>query len=226
MWNDFCGARRMGSARQPRCRRPTKHAGTRCGRSEAATFLSRVTPLPALVVLASIALAGCTRDPSIARAAPAPAPAQAASADQPMLIRGLAIEGYNYTDTGIGHFNVGYAGGGNIAVSSPTSGGGGTTCCVRAFLHGPPPPPKYRVEWSRDGDTWCTQDVEVTGPIPADPGYMEVHFYRDGHIELAVSEMPSPPRLKLEQAHDNSRHEDERLNVNNDAVYSRCRLGY
>ena len=43
--------------------------------------------------------------------------------------------------------------------------------------------------------------VEVKGPIPPDPEYIEIHFYPDGHIEAAISggiNAPSPPRLKLE----------------------------
>jgi hypothetical protein len=42
--------------------------------------------------------------------------------------------------------------------------------------------------------------VEVKGPIPPDPSYLEIHFYPDGHIEGAIAgrDGPSPPRLKLE----------------------------
>ncbi len=43
--------------------------------------------------------------------------------------------------------------------------------------------------------------VEVTGPVPQDPSYIEIHFYPDGHIKAALSgrDGPSPPRLKLER---------------------------
>jgi hypothetical protein len=43
--------------------------------------------------------------------------------------------------------------------------------------------------------------VEVTGPVPPEPRYLEIHFYPDGHIEAALSGLdgPSPPRLKLER---------------------------
>lgn len=176
----------------------------------------------ALALTAGAALLACSRPPAANQPRPASRPAPPVT--QPMQAKTLAISGYNYTDTGIGSFSVGFAGGGNIAVSSPTSGGGGTTCCVRALLYAADV--KYRVKWTRDGDTWCEQDVPITGPIPKDPANLEVHFYRDGHIEIGVTDVYSEPRLKLEQAHDNSRHKDERLNVNNDALYSRCKLGY
>ena len=33
--------------------------------------------------------------------------------------------------------------------------------------------------------------------IPNNPEYLEVHFYPDGHVETAMTEVPSPPRLAL-----------------------------
>jgi len=40
--------------------------------------------------------------------------------------------------------------------------------------------------------------IEIDGPIPPEPGYLEIHFYPD-HIEAAISgqDGPSPPRLTL-----------------------------
>ncbi len=48
--------------------------------------------------------------------------------------------------------------------------------------------------------------VRVDGPIPPDPGYLEIHFYQD-HIEAAISggDGPSPPRLKLQSCSDFAR---------------------
>lgn len=137
----------------------------------------------------------------------------------------LTIYGYNYTDTEIGSFEVNGRGGGNLAVSSPTSAGGSGVCC--AALYTPLPQSKaIRIKWTRDGDRWCEQDVPFGGPVPANARYLEVHFYRDGHIEIAVTHENSPPRFSLERLHGNSRHRDPALNVNNDEKYSRCKDGY
>lgn len=58
-------------------------------------------------------------------------------------------------------------------------------------------PPRNMIEPSQP---YKTTKVKVAGPIPPDPGYLEIHFYPDGKIEGAISgrDGPSPPRLKLE----------------------------
>lgn len=137
----------------------------------------------------------------------------------------LTIYGYNYTDTEIGSFEVNGRGGGNVAVSTPTSAGGSSVCCAAIFT----PIPRDRpivIKWTRDGDTWCEQDVHFTGPVPSNAEILEVHFYQDGHIELAATARPSKPRLNLERLHGNSRHADPKKNVINDSKLARCRLGY
>lgn len=143
----------------------------------------------------------------------------------PLKSYNLTLSGYNYTDTEIGSFEVNGQGGGNIAVSSPTSGGGGSVCCVTVYSP-MAKPQAVTIKWSRDGDTWCEQSVEVKPPLPSKPEYLEVHFYRDGHIELAVTEQASPPRLQLSREHGNSRFRNEKLNINNDSKSARCKLGY
>lgn len=137
----------------------------------------------------------------------------------------LTIYGYNYTDSELGSFEVNGRGGGNLEVSTPTAGGSKSTCCAAMFTP-LPKDKKMTIKWNRDGDTWCEQDVPFSGPVPSNAEYMEVHFYRDGHIELAVTPVNSPPRLKLDRLHGNSRHADPSMNVNNDSKYSRCKLGY
>ncbi|PAS94129.1 MAG: hypothetical protein CGU28_14280 [Candidatus Dactylopiibacterium carminicum] len=115
--------------------------------------------------------------------------------------------------------------GGNISVSTPTAGGSKSTCC--ASLYTPlPPDNSVHIKWTRDSKTWCEAKVPFSGPVPANPEYMEVHFYRDGHIEVAVTETSSPPRLKLERLHGNSRHQDKSMNVINDEKFARCQRGY
>lgn len=157
--------------------------------------------------------------PSAASASPA------AEASTTVKAHNLTIYGYNYTDTGIGSFEVNGQGGGNLQVSEPTAGGGKSTCCATVFSPYQQPK-KVKIKWTRDLETWCEQEVVLYPPLPAKPEYFEVHFYRDGHIELAVTEVDSPPRLRLQASARGSRHEDEKLNVNNDSKFARCTLGY
>ena len=121
-------------------------------------------------------------------------------------------------------------GGGNVMVSEMDSGGGSGVCCISLST----PMTKARpikIKWTRDLDTWCEQEVLLQPPVPIDPKRLEVHFYQDGKIELAVTgslfgRMSSPPRLQLPAASRGGRHEDEKLNVNNDSKFARCKLGY
>ena len=124
----------------------------------------------------------------------------------------LAIEGYNYTDRAIANFSVNKQGGGNIVLSDETSGGGGMACCVVMSRRTKTPfwidvryrldaletySPRKKIEPAGD---YITTRVQVTGPIPPDPSYLEIHFYPDRHIEAAISgaDGPSQPRLKLQ----------------------------
>jgi len=157
-------------------------------------------------------------------AAPSSEPRSVAG-NEPARSYKLTLSGYNYTDTEIGSFEVNGQGGGNLEVSIPTAGGGKSTCCVSVHATSQTPLP-VMIKWSRDGDTWCEQSVQLTSSLPARPEYFEVHFYRDGHIEVAVTEQVSPPRLRLEREHGNSRFSDEKRNVNNGSKFSRCKLGY
>ena len=127
----------------------------------------------------------------------------------------LTILGYNYTNRYIDQFSVDGAGGGNMSVSTPTSSGGGGTCCA-VWVDGTPLPVTMRVRWVADyciefltneyGEKrpsaraiFAERDVEFNGPVPAAPHNLEVHFYPDGHIELAITDyLFSEPRLKLD----------------------------
>jgi hypothetical protein len=159
-------------------------------------------------------------DATIDRAGTAAAEAVAASAPISVSSSGkaprnlsLALSGYNYTDRYIDTYEVNGQGGGNLGLSSPASTGG-SVCCV-SWLEGSKLPQTVEIKWAasycmkRDvssaGETFTTRepilhiaDVEFVGPVPANPAYFEVHFFPDGHIELAITEKPSPPRLSLE----------------------------
>ncbi|MGF7192488.1 hypothetical protein JOE11_005566 [Robbsia andropogonis] len=125
---------------------------------------------------------------------------------------GLALMGYNYTDQKLAWFSVTdekgtSVNGGPVTLSSPTSGGGGGVCCVMLNPK-TTKPTRLQIRWAIDSVTDAnghvvTPEVEknawvtVSPPFPADPGYFEVHFYPDGHVEVAVTQYISEPRLKF-----------------------------
>jgi hypothetical protein len=124
----------------------------------------------------------------------------------------LAIVGYDYTDRAVADFSVNDAWGANVSVSTPTSGGGKIICCV-AMSRSTKTPFWVDVEYQMDAlenysprkviepsGPYRKARVEVKGPIPPDPSYLEIHFYPDGHLEGAISGKDGPlgPRLRLE----------------------------
>lgn len=123
----------------------------------------------------------------------------------------LTLKGYNYTSRYIDEFSVNGQPGGNLYVSGPTSGGGSSVCCVSyvqgAIAH------EVTVRWHSggcmfraagvlsDGSTHLAHsffrelNVKVDPHIPGRPKNFEVHFYPDGHVEGAITDRTSPPRL-------------------------------
>jgi hypothetical protein len=135
----------------------------------------------------------------------------------------LALNGFNYTDLYIDSFSVDGQGGGNIFVSSPTSGGGGTSCCV-GFSAGSTLPLRIKVKWSRDRKRYCEKEVLVTGPIPAAPEHLAVHFFPDGRIEAELTEDYPAVKLQLERV---DRYERKASgNTVADEQTARCHDGY
>ena len=130
----------------------------------------------------------------------------------------LLLQGYNYTDHYIDSFTVNGQGGGNIFESSPTSGGGGSVCCV-SWHPGSKLPVKIRVRWVQSyclyqekspytfgerfhemrRSIWKEQDAWIDEAVIDNPRALEVHFYRDGRIQAAVTHGDSPPRLILQR---------------------------
>jgi hypothetical protein len=147
-----------------------------------------------------------------------------ASANESTKAKMATVYGYNYTDLYISSFSVNGQGGGNLAVSSPTGGGGGSVCCVMVRPNQKLTTP-VTVRWTRDAYTkvWCELDVMLKDPVPPNPEYFEVHFYQDGHVEVAVTEETSEPRVKLPRFNYAERHETG--NVNNDTKFARCTNG-
>ena len=130
-------------------------------------------------------------------------------------VRSLTLTGYNYTARYIDQFSVDGVEGGNIFVSSPHGGGGGSVCCVnyRVGTKGW----KATIRWQSGACTYNNrtdtsgqrlyeifhyfkeQEVEVAGQITPDPHYFEVHFFPDGHVEAAITDQSSDPRLSLSE---------------------------
>ena len=140
----------------------------------------------------------------------------------PTITKGLTIIGYNYTDTAITNFSVGGAGGGNVEVSSRAYSYGGGACCA-PIPQGTPLPISVDIRWQRDGigdRPWCKQAVLLTGPIPENANYFEVHFYQDGTLQVAITDYPSRPRVLMDRYSPALRKPSG--NINNDTRYARC----
>ena len=135
----------------------------------------------------------------------------------------LTINGFNYTDLYIDSFEVNGQGGGNLFVSSPTSGGGGGVCCV-SFSPGTKLPVQLKIKWTRNRKRWCEKEVLLTGPVPANPRHLGVHFFPDGHIEAEIT--ADYPELKLRLQDDNEGQRKESGNTVADEQTARCRDGY
>jgi Protein of unknown function (DUF3304) len=181
--------------------------------------VSNAAPGAAATAAASAAEPAPVQVPSAVAAAFEGAPIER-DADGERRRYSVVAYGYNYTDGYIDSFEVNGAGGGNLAVSTPTSPGGGHTCCV-GLSSGTPPTRPFVILWTRDRKRWCELTVYLTSPVPIEPRYLEVHFYQDGHIELAATQKASPPRLKLERFSADDRHQAG--NINNDEKFARCR---
>ena len=126
----------------------------------------------------------------------------------------LTIYGYNYTNQSIEQFFVDGQGGSDIDVSTQEAGGGKGTCCI-GWTSGTPLPQTVTVRWANaycrmtvtnsSGESrrvrvplFKEQEAQLQGPIPPNPGYFEVHIYPDQHVEVAITQTWSPPRLKLD----------------------------
>jgi hypothetical protein len=180
-------------------------------------------------------LVGCQPQSAVATApavaAPAAASASAAIAP-PRSSKGLyslGIVGYNYTETGIIDYSVNGTGAFNLTTSGEDSGGGSTVCCF-GWAPATKLPMSIRIEWTRDEETWCRKDVLLTDRGALEPTTIEVHFFPDRHIEVAITDKYSKPRLKLATSGGDYRiGKDVRQEKKDaqaiDAKYAECRQG-
>jgi hypothetical protein len=125
----------------------------------------------------------------------------------------LTLHGYNYTNRYIDSYSINGQWGGNLFLSTSTSGGGGEVCCGRWWPNSRLPI-KVKVKWVGDSceyksmtstgevfysirNFWKEAEALITTPPPADARYLEAHIYEDGHVEAAMTNTYSPPRLIL-----------------------------
>ena len=172
-----------------------------------------------------VASEGADREPVAApTAASTPASEAAASAtpQSSQLRYSLGIVGYNYTDLAIEDYSVNGQSAFNLGVSNEDSGGGKTACCF-GWAPATKLPKPIKIQWTRDMKRWCRQTVMLSEPGPPEPTTFEVHFYPDGHIEVAITDNYSAPRLKL--AAIGRVRRSTSANANNDEKMSECRDG-
>ncbi|QYF92055.1 DUF3304 domain-containing protein [Massilia sp. PAMC28688] len=130
----------------------------------------------------------------------------------------LSIVGFNYTNRPINEFFVNEIGGGNLHLSSPADGGGGSVCCFDySPAYGKRP---VEIRWTVGACLYNTRrdrfgekftDIHyyfrtVQAPIakyPSNPHFLEVHFYPDNKVEVALTEKLSSPRLILAETRGN-----------------------
>ncbi|HKR42622.1 MAG TPA: DUF3304 domain-containing protein [Paraburkholderia sp.] len=155
------------------------------------TTLIRLAAVAFVIALSALGLTGCKKPPYE-----------------------VELVGYDYTDRALLDFSVNGISGGNVFLSTKTSGGGKYACCLLLdrSVHLPHEIevgymrealvayPSDRILQPADTDR-VEKRVQLHGPMPDKPAYLEVHFYPDGHIDASLSgeDGPSLPRLKLER---------------------------
>ena len=98
-------------------------------------------------------------------------------------------------------------------------------CCATVFAPTSINQP-FTIKWTQTADVWCEQSAILPPVTIVDPKYLEVHFYPDGHIEVAATREASPPRLKLERASPGYRHKNRDENRIVIHETTRCQNGY
>ena len=115
--------------------------------------------------------------------------------------RSVTLVGYNYTERPIYTFSVNGGGGSNIFVG----GGGAKMSCCTEITVGQPVEIKWMYSYTkkqydeglREEDYSTT--VIVPPPTVPEAEYLEVHFYPDHHVELALVKFPGDRRIPYEE---------------------------
>ena len=110
--------------------------------------------------------------------------------------RSVTLVGYNYTERPIYTFSVNGGGGSNIFVG----GGGASFSCCTDITVGQP----VEIKWLYDTtekqylaglrEEKRSTTVIVPPPTVPEAEYLEVHFYPDHHVELALLKSPGDAR--------------------------------
>lgn len=121
--------------------------------------------------------------------------------------RSVTLVGYNYTERPIFSFSVDGVGGGN-AFAGYKNGGGGWVCCGEITV-GKPTEIKWTYSRTKEqyerGVKIEHHKTTIPMPIPEVPEaeYLEVHFYPDNHVELALVKFPGmgkwPPGTDMDK---------------------------
>ena len=115
--------------------------------------------------------------------------------------RSVTLVGYNYTERPIYTFSVNGGGGSNIFVG----GGGAKMSCCTDITVGQP----VEIKWVYSAtekqylaglrkENYSTT-VIVPPPTVPEAEYLEVHFYPDHHVELALVKFPGDRRIPYEE---------------------------
>lgn len=121
--------------------------------------------------------------------------------------RSVTLVGYNYTERPIFSFSVDGVGGGN-AFAGYKNGGGGWVCCTTVVVG-----KKVKIDWEysytkEQYDAGVREEQHSTSltvpqPESTEAGYLEVHFYPDNHVELALVKFPGmgkwPPGTDMDK---------------------------
>ena len=115
--------------------------------------------------------------------------------------RSFTLVGYNYTERPIYTFSVNGGGGSNIFVG----GGGASFSCCTDITVGQP----VEIKWLYDTtekqylaglrEEKRSTTVIVPPPTVPEAEYLEVHFYPDHHVELALVKFPGDRRIPYEE---------------------------
>ena len=115
--------------------------------------------------------------------------------------RSVTLVGYNYTERPIYTFSVNGVGGSNIFVGG---GGASFSCCTEITVGQP-----VEIKWVYSAtekqylaglrkENYSTT-VIVPPPTVPEAEYLEVHFYPDHHVELALVKFPGDRRIPYEE---------------------------
>ena len=115
----------------------------------------------------------------------------------------VTLVGYNYTERPIYTFSVNGVGASNL-FAKQKYGGGKDSCCIDITVGQP-----VEIKWLYDTtdkqylaglrEEKRSTTVIVPPPTVPEAEYLEVHFYPDHHVELALVKFPGDRRIPYEE---------------------------